>query len=623
MGTGPRARVAGALVALSAAHLVRPDGWIGQASYLAVTVGASAFAWFCVRRHRGASQTWLAVAISASALGDVLYDAYEATHKAAPDVSIADAPWMLSYVALGIAMLWVLRRGNNRARSDFDGLIDMAVVALVAMLVLWQFWLAPSITDSSTALIVRVVWAVYPIFDATMLALVVRLLIERRAGTAWGVLLAGGVSSWLVSDFWFLITTPGRFVSSVLDVGWMMGAALLAGACWRVPATSTALPDPTGDRRVGRARVALAVVPLLVPGIIELVSFLQGREANPVPLFIATVAFTGLAGLRALRLIRVRDRAESQLLSSERLYRSLAANSADAVLVLDRELRITNDAANLAALMGHAGDGTRGRNVYELVVDPDGTTRAILGDALASPGRGVSGEARVILADADEAWLSIRTINLLDDPDVRGVVVNLHDITARKRAEEELSHQALHDALTGLANRALFADRVQHALSRRARTGVDPAVIYLDLDGFKNVNDGLGHGAGDELLREIATRLAAIVRSGDTVARLGGDEFAILVEASPRTHSDAQAMAERALGSIAAPVSLGGHDVSLTASVGVAHADADSTASSLLRDADVAMYQAKADNGNGYRHFKSEMQEAVVKQLATAKSAAN
>jgi diguanylate cyclase (GGDEF)-like protein len=144
---------------------------------------------------------------------------------------------------------------------------------------------------------------------------------------------------------------------------------------------------------------------------------------------------------------------------------------------------------------------------------------------------------------------------------------------------------------------------------------LDPAVIYIDLDLFKRVNDGFGHEAGDELLRAIATRLRSVVGSGNTIARLGGDEFAVLVEETADVRVEAEAIAERALEVLRAPMSVGGHEVTVSASLGIAHADAESTASSLLRDADLAMYQAKAGGRARWVLYEAAMRASVIERL--------
>jgi diguanylate cyclase (GGDEF)-like protein/PAS domain S-box-containing protein len=201
-------------------------------------------------------------------------------------------------------------------------------------------------------------------------------------------------------------------------------------------------------------------------------------------------------------------------------------------------------------------------------------------------------ELRMVLADGQVRWVSERGFNL----EVGGVasdqvVVHLLDVTDRVEAEESLAYQAMHDPLTGLANRTLLVDRLHQALARSRRSGAPCAVLLLDLDGFKAVNDRLGHAAGDDLLVVVGQRLRAAVRPGDTVARLGGDEFVVLAE--PLGHADAAAdIAQRLIASLRRPVAVEGKDISVGCSIGIAIAEAqDPTA--LLRQADIALYRAK------------------------------
>ena len=191
------------------------------------------------------------------------------------------------------------------------------------------------------------------------------------------------------------------------------------------------------------------------------------------------------------------------------------------------------------------------------------------------------------------------------------VLAAVQDVTERNALEDQLRHQAFHDSLTGLANRALFGDRVEHALARRDRS--PHVVLLLDLDRFKLVNDSLGHAVGDELLVEAARRLHACVRTGDTVARLGGDEFAILLEDADLATAERQAA--RLLRALDAPMTIGGHSVVATASIGIARADLGVTAGDLLRNADVAMYRAKATGGGRFKVFQPAMHAAAARQL--------
>jgi diguanylate cyclase (GGDEF)-like protein len=193
-------------------------------------------------------------------------------------------------------------------------------------------------------------------------------------------------------------------------------------------------------------------------------------------------------------------------------------------------------------------------------------------------------------------WLELRLTNLLHEPAVRGIVVNLHDVSARRQVQDELEHRASTDALTGLPNRTVLLEQLAHVLTLGPTPEV--AVVYCDLDGFKAVNDRFGHDEGDRLLVVVAARLAASVRNHDLVARLGGDEFAVLVQ-GPSSRARAEAIATRIVEALRIPLAVGGASVPVSVSVGVACRSGQvETPSALLRSADAAMYRAKRAGGD-------------------------
>ena len=191
--------------------------------------------------------------------------------------------------------------------------------------------------------------------------------------------------------------------------------------------------------------------------------------------------------------------------------------------------------------------------------------------------------------------------------------VIVRDISERKQLEEQLTQQAFHDALTGLANRALFRDRVQHALAGAGRHASGVAVLFLDLDGFKTVNDSLGHASGDILLLAASRRLQSCVRPGDTVARLGGDEFAVLIDEA--SEQAATATAGRILKALDDPVTIDGREVVVSASIGIVLGDIGHGADELLKRADTAMYAAKAAGKCRYMVFEPQMHDRVLERL--------
>ena len=200
------------------------------------------------------------------------------------------------------------------------------------------------------------------------------------------------------------------------------------------------------------------------------------------------------------------------------------------------------------------------------------------------------------------------------DGGVVGRVWSFHDATERIRLEHELAHQAFHDSLTGLANQALFRDRIDHAVARIGRTGGQLAVLFVDLDNFKHINDSLGHTAGDELLVTVTKRLQNCLRPADTAARLGGDEFAVLLE-DIYDESEPQHVADRIINSLAYPFTLGSNEVFVTASIGIACDGAGTAGDQLLRNADLAMYTAK-NNGKAHAEvFRAAMHTAALERL--------
>ena len=226
-------------------------------------------------------------------------------------------------------------------------------------------------------------------------------------------------------------------------------------------------------------------------------------------------------------------------------------------------------------------------------------------------------EGRCLRGDGQFVWIVVSASRVSD---VGGqplyVIAQIEDIGERKRAERELVHQALHDSLTGLPNRALFADRLELAIRRLERRASQVAVLFLDVDRFKVVNDSLGHDCGDELLVAIAQRLRGVLRPSDTVARLGGDEFTILCEET--NEREVVAVAQRVLHAIAQPFELGGTEAFVTGSLGIVLArDASARPGALIRDADAAMYRAKENGKARFELFDDEMRAHAVARLTT------
>jgi diguanylate cyclase (GGDEF)-like protein/PAS domain S-box-containing protein len=301
---------------------------------------------------------------------------------------------------------------------------------------------------------------------------------------------------------------------------------------------------------------------------------------------------------------------------SEARFRALLEYSSDLIAVLDRTGMIVYQSPAIEEVLGYKVDDVVDTH-FDLLVRPSDRTRLMQVVESADAGVGGSGMFECSLRSRTGEWrqFEIHHRNLLTEESVQGIVLNCRDISERKLYEDQLAHQAFHDPVTGLANRALFADRVGHALARSAREQSTVGVIFIDLDDFKTINDSLGHASGDAVLQEVAHRLRAAVRPTDTVARFGGDEFAVLVEEVQRSQ-EAVDVAERVLEGLNAPIDMGEKELFVGASIGLCLTSEGMTdAADLLRNADVAMYMAKRERKGSYRVFEPDMHREVVERL--------
>ena len=306
---------------------------------------------------------------------------------------------------------------------------------------------------------------------------------------------------------------------------------------------------------------------------------------------------------------------------SEARFSSLVQHSSDVVMVVEADSTIRYMSPSVERVLGYSAREVEGTKLTELI-EPE--KKAELLQFLMAGVR--EDDTHPALAEfrmrhRDDFWLHVETLrtNLLRDENVRGIVLNTRDVSERKAFEEQLQHQAFHDSVTGLANRALFKDRVEHALERQGRDQEPVTVLFMDLDDFKTINDSLGHAAGDRLLGEVGDRVKNTLRQADTAARLGGDEFAILLE-DGGDGVEAAEVASRILASLEGPFHLDGKEMFIRASIGIASADHARTsgpegAEELLRNADVAMYMAKEAGKGRYQVFEPAMHDTALKRL--------
>ena len=310
-------------------------------------------------------------------------------------------------------------------------------------------------------------------------------------------------------------------------------------------------------------------------------------------------------------------RAARAHIESGRFARDIIDNAGEGIVVYDRELRYVLWNSFMRELTGLSAEevlGRRATDVFPHLRDQGidvMLARALDGETVSSP------DVHYFVPTTErEGWVSsVYRPYVSDEGHTIGVIALIRDITERKKAEQQVEYQAYHDALTGLANRHLFQEHLSLALALAQRRAKQVAVLFLDLDNFKIVNDSLGHSVGDALLREVASRLKEAVRDGDTVARVGGDEFTLVLQDLARPQ-EAAIVAEKVLRTIAEPMSIQGHRLYVTTSIGITvFPDDGLDAETLLKNADAAMYRAKAEGKNTYQMSTRELSRTTQERM--------
>jgi diguanylate cyclase (GGDEF)-like protein/PAS domain S-box-containing protein len=598
---------------LSAAYFLLPPApakliiWpaIGWSSVVAIVVG--------VRRHRpDAPLAWYLMALGMATFitGDDLFSFRNfVQHAEVPFPSYIDVVYLAIYPILTAGLVLLIRRrtpGRDRA-----SLLDAAIITCGAGLLSWVILIVPYFRSQDIGVLERLTSIAYPLGDIALLAMVVRLAVGsgRRPIAFW--LLASSVVQLLVADalYGYLNLAGLWHEHNPVDGGWI---AFYVG--WGVAALHPSMRElsvrASGSPRVSRRRLAVVGSAALIPPTVLFVQQLNGNVVDGAAiaitsavLFVLVLARTsGLAG----------EVAEKR---SEARFRALVTNASDAILVVDESGVVRYQTPSAARVLGRQPGELQDRPIGDLLAPDD---ERQLGVLLVTAGVMTTVEWQ-IRSDAG-TWrdMEVTAADLRGDAGVEGLVLTMRDITERKQLDVELRRQALHDTLTSLPNRSLFHDRVVHALSRAARRQGDVAVLFLDLDDFKMVNDSLGHTVGDDLLIAVAARLRTTLKSGDTLARFGGDEFAVLLEDGDVSPA-AEAVAQRVQDALRDPFRVGEEDVPVHVSIGIAVGRAGvDTPSGLLRDADLAMYVAKRNGKARFERFVPAMHEQAIRRLEVA-----
>jgi diguanylate cyclase (GGDEF)-like protein/PAS domain S-box-containing protein len=592
---------------------------IGLSSVIAILVG--------VRMHKPASRLpWylFAAGLFLFVLGDSTRAYYEVIQGVeSPFPGLADIGYLAAYPVLicGMAALVMTRDKVN----DKANVIDSLIFTVSLGVVMWVYLMEPYVADPHVTGLELIISIAYPLMDVLILGMAVRLIMSRGSRPPAYYLLIASLIGLVASDsaYTFTLLNETYHTGLLVDAGWLISYVLWGAAA--LHPSMVELSKPIEQNRedfsiTKRRLVILTFVTLLAP-IVRIIETVRGNDptvgstvAPTVILFLLVMARMSGLVTRLTDALNRHQIAERRRRQSEARFGSLIQHASDVVTVTDHNGQVIFQSPSVKRVLGYRRDELMGTSLDDLVHEDDQAAAREMLQAVAANGSDQPVAVRFRWRHRDGSWRDMEAIltNLLQDPTVAGVVLNARDVTEQVRLQAELEHQAFHDPLTDLANRALFRDRVEHALERRSAPDEPISVLFLDIDNFKTVNDSLGHSAGDQLLVDLANRIRECVRTEDTAARLGGDEFAVLLERS----EDAQIVAERIGDALNTPFFIDAKEVFVTVSVGISISElARGGADELLRDADAAMYTAKSAGGARAVVFRPDMHLRALKRL--------
>ncbi|MFE7038416.1 putative bifunctional diguanylate cyclase/phosphodiesterase [Streptomyces atratus] len=619
----------GAALGWGSSELARIMGDFGlSAAALVAAVSCFLYARTGADRFRPA---WLLFALSSlmAAGGNAVWGWYEVVlGRSVPSPSLADVFYLCFAPPAIVGLLVLAKRPVTRA-GWFCLALDSWLIGGSLLTLSWSLALAHTahLVDAEGASVARAALALaYPLLDIVLVSMVLALHFRRCNVNRSAVNTAvAALALTVLSDA--LFTSPllrqTYHSGQLLDAGWFAGSLLLAYAPWGAnSARDNAFPPRGAPRPTSRpiAGSLAALTPYLAAAVCTLgilYNVTEGRRVDRVVVFTGCTVVLALVVRQGIMLVD-NIALTQELAQKESHFRSLVQGSSDVIMIAAPTgvLRYVSPAA--AGVYGRDADDLVGAELASIIHPEDlgRVVHEVRRFLAASPGEEPTTRIECRFRSGTGDWLNVEsTVNRHQG----GLILNSRDVTERVRLQAQLQHNAEHDPLTDLPNRALFTERVRQALGGRRSGDPGTAVLFIDLDGFKAVNDRLGHQAGDELLIQAARRLHESVRAGDTAARLGGDEFAAIILGDGIRDQSAREcqvheIADRLRLTLSQPYRIGTGEVRVAASIGVAFAEPGISPSDLMRNADLAMYRAKAGGKNRVELYAPQMQAEVVRR---------